>query len=77
MKLKLTIDQKTIEQLILKYVRENVGIAAVTDIHLIVKSKQNYRSEWESCSVLVTNEQGDFGFTATGHSEIAAEVSNK
>lgn len=66
MKLKLTIDQKTIERLILGYVRDNVGIAAVSGVHLIVKSKQNYRAEWESCAVLVTNEQGDFGFEGTG-----------
>lgn len=49
-KLYLEIDEKTLTQLILSYISEQYGINEPLDtkhVSIMVKSKQNYRSEWE------------------------------
>lgn len=75
MKITVTIDEQTIKKLIADYVAEQLGKAAVSDVRLLVKSKQNYRSTWEPCAMLVTNDEGRAEFKeAGGGTEIKAEV---
>lgn len=75
MKVTITIDEKTIKKLIADYVASQLGDASVSDVRLLVKSKQNYRSTWEPCAMLVTNDEGRAEFQqATTTTEIKAEA---
>jgi hypothetical protein len=57
-KIKIEIDETLIRELIANHVREQLGSLTLSadDVKLYVKSKQNYRSTWEECSIIVTNE---------------------
>lgn len=49
----LTITQNTLEKLIIQHVKDVYGInipIESNNIKIMVKSKQNYRSEWEEAS---------------------------
>lgn len=76
MKITVTIDEKTIKELIAKYVSEQLGDAVPADVRLLVKSTQNYRSTWETCAVLVTNDDESPAFKEASKIEIKAEVKN-
>ena len=47
--LKITLDEKLLEKLILNYFQEKLGDINIElkDITIEVKSKQNFKSEWE------------------------------
>lgn len=78
MKITVTIDEATIKRLIAEHVAEQLGKAVASNVRLLVKSKQNYRSLWEPAAVLVTNDEGcsEFkeAFRADPETEIKAEV---
>lgn len=52
MKISLTIDEKFLKQLIVASIADKLGNTALTtaDVVIEVKSKQNYKSEWETAS---------------------------
>lgn len=53
-KLQAEIDEVVLKKLVRDYLEEN-GIAVTIDaIHIEVKSKQNYKSEWEEASFRAT-----------------------
>lgn len=48
MKLIAQLNENEIRSILAKYISEQFGIdVAAEDIPILVKSKQNYRSEWE------------------------------
>jgi hypothetical protein len=49
MKLSTEIDESTLRKLVLQHMREKLGAVSLDekDVVIEVKSKQNYRSEWE------------------------------
>ncbi len=51
-KIEIEITEDTLKDLVLNYLAENVTNFPLTskDIDIQVKSKQNYKSEWESAS---------------------------
>jgi hypothetical protein len=57
MKITITIDQKTLCDLVKRYINDQLGTVAIGEVRLLVKSNQNYKSEWEPAAVLVTNDQ--------------------
>lgn len=54
MKVKVEITEKELRELVWERLRELLGAAAdnviATDVAIQVKSKQNYRSEWEEAA---------------------------
>lgn len=49
--IKVEINEDTLKKLVLKYLTDMVGADLTeTDIMIEVKSKQNYKSEWEMAS---------------------------
>lgn len=52
--LSITINESTLRSLVIAYLQEQLGDAGgllkPEDIKIEVKSKQNYRSEWETAS---------------------------
>lgn len=52
MKIRVEIDAKAIRKLVLDHIRESMpGVAFNPDaVQIEVKSKQNYKSEWESAA---------------------------
>lgn len=59
--LKIEVDENKIKELIVDYIEKMLGELTLDpkDIHLLVKSKQNYRSTWEDAGVLVTSNLED------------------
>lgn len=57
----ITIDEKTIKQLLVDHINKQLGEMAVDlkDVKLYTKSRQNYRSTWEECGAIVTNRPED------------------
>lgn len=49
MKIKIEIDETTITGILLEYIESKLGNIAIRpeQLHIMVKSKQNYKSEWE------------------------------
>ena len=48
MKLKIEIDEDTLKGLVRMHIEEKVNATIDTDkVRILVKSKQNYKSEWE------------------------------
>lgn len=48
MKVDIEIDEPTVRRVLRTYLNEVLGLEAKDeDIRIMVKSKQNYRSEWE------------------------------
>lgn len=49
MKIEIEIDEKRLRELVLDEIHDKLGSIAFTpdDVKIEVKSKQNYRSEWE------------------------------
>lgn len=56
MKVSIEIDEAKLKELVRDYVNEQLGelAAAVDDIKIETKSKQNYRAEWETASFRAT-----------------------
>lgn len=54
MKLSLEITEGDLKRLVVAHVREQLGDVALTikdnDVRIEVKSKQNYKSEWETAA---------------------------
>ncbi len=48
-KAEIEIDEKQLKKLVYDYLTDEFGLRSLdeTQIHIEVKSKQNYRSEWE------------------------------
>lgn len=48
--LKFEIDEQTIKRILVSYIQSKLGDVKVdeNDVKIEVKSKQNYRSEWET-----------------------------
>ena len=61
MKLKIEIDEDKIKELIVNYIEKMLGDLTIDpkDVHLLVKSKQNYKTTWEDAGVLVTSTPED------------------
>jgi len=59
MKIKIEIDEKTLRGLVLDYLSSQLGELALSKdcLTIEVKSKQNYRSEWESAAFRATYER--------------------
>ncbi len=51
-KAEIEIDEKQLKSLVYAYLVDEFGLRSLdeTQIHIEVKSKQNYRSEWEEAS---------------------------
>ena len=48
-RLNIEIDENTLKELVRQYMSEQIGqIIEIRNIEIEVKSKQNYKSEWES-----------------------------
>ncbi len=47
--LKIEIDERLLKRLVLNYLKEEMGSLPIKeeDVKIEVKSKQNYRAEWE------------------------------
>lgn len=59
-KLRIEMDQQKVSELILSYIEEQYGIKETLDtknVTILVKSKQNYRSEWEPADFKVVIEK--------------------
>jgi len=55
--LKIEIDEKKLRELVSDYIEEKTGNTIdETNIQILVKSKQNYKSEWETASFKATVE---------------------
>lgn len=52
MTIDMEIDESTVRKIILEYLHEKLGFTTIQkdDITIEVKSKQNYRSEWEQAA---------------------------
>lgn len=52
MKIRIEVDEQTIKDLVVKYLDQQLGELGPTPdkVKIEVKSKQNYRSEWESAA---------------------------
>ena len=57
MKVKIELSEENIRHILADYLNEkyHVDIAA-KDLHILVKSKQNYRSEWEKADIKIDQE---------------------
>jgi hypothetical protein len=52
-KIRVEVDEQTLKKLVMDHLEEELGEAAPDDpsrIQIQVKSKQNYKSEWEEAS---------------------------
>lgn len=49
MTIQLTIDAETLKKLVLDHIQQTLGEVPLKreDVEIMVKSKQNYKSEWE------------------------------
>lgn len=52
MKIDIEIDEKKLRELVYRYLQDQLGSVDLDpkDVDIEVKSKQNYRSEWESAA---------------------------
>ena len=52
MKIQAELDEEVLRKMVLQFFRDKLGSIPLSekDIHIEVKSKQNYRSEWEEAS---------------------------
>lgn len=49
---KISMIEEEIRHAIVEYIAANFGVTVLaTDIHIEVKSKQNYKSEWEQAAI--------------------------
>lgn len=57
MKAHFELTEKELKEIVLAHIQKQLGELQIDskDIHFLVKSKQNYRSEWEEAGVAVTN----------------------
>ena len=55
MKVQIIIDEKDLRALILDHLQsqlgESAGLITPSDVNIEVKSKQNYKSEWEKAAI--------------------------
>jgi hypothetical protein len=53
----LELSEKELREIVAKHLNEKLGSLSVAerDVKFLVKSKQNYRSTWEECGIVVTN----------------------
>jgi len=50
-KIEIEVDEKTLRKLVINYLEEQIGTAlSPEDVRIETKSRQNYRSEWESAA---------------------------
>lgn len=58
MKIHLEIDEATIKKLLMQYIADTLGSVAFNPLAVKIetKSKQNYRSEWETAAFRATYE---------------------
>jgi len=61
MNLKIEIDEITLKELIINYLQDKLGDIYFDPkrIQILVKSKQNYRSEWESADFKAVYENNE------------------
>jgi len=52
----ISINEETLRELVVKYIAEKMGSVTVKkdDVHIETKSKQNFRSEWETAAYRAT-----------------------
>ena len=62
MKISITIDFATVKKLIAEYVSSQLGEAQADadSVHILVKSKQNYRAEWEEAEIVATTKRSKY-----------------
>jgi hypothetical protein len=57
MKVSIKLDENDIRSILANYINNNYGTAIAADsLRIEVKSKQNYRSEWEHASIRLEQE---------------------
>jgi hypothetical protein len=58
----VTLTEKEIKQVLADHLNEKLGSLSVSpeNISLLVKSKQNYRAEWEEAGVVYTNRISEY-----------------
>lgn len=51
-KIRIEITEEELKKLVIQQIEETLGSIAINEnnVHIQVKSKQNYKSEWESAS---------------------------
>jgi len=56
MTINISIDEETVKKLISKHIEELLGSRSFdpSKVHIYVKSKQNYKSEWEDAAIKAT-----------------------
>ena len=59
MKIRIELDEQTIKGLVIRYLKEQLGDLPLdaTCLDIQVKSKQNYKSEWEESAHRVVYEK--------------------
>ena len=62
MKIRIDIDEETVRKLVAMHIREVTGNDAIAskDVTIEVKSKQNFKSEWEQASFRAVYENANF-----------------
>jgi len=54
MKVKISLNEKEIQEAIAKFIFDKFGVGVrAEDLYIETKSKQNYRSEWEKAAIRV------------------------
>jgi hypothetical protein len=52
MRVKISMTEEEIRFAIVEYIRNNFGVSVIPfDLQIEVKSKQNYKSEWEQAAI--------------------------
>lgn len=59
MRFKVELNETEIKNIIIDYINDKLGTAKVENVHILVKSKQNYRSTWEDAGLLITSTPED------------------
>lgn len=56
MKIDIEISEETLKVLVIQYIQKQLGEVEFTkdDVKILVKSKQNYKSEWEQAAYKAT-----------------------
>lgn len=62
MRLNIEITEEEIKELIANHINCQLGDSKIStaNVYLLVKSKQNYRSEWESAGAIATSNPEDY-----------------